>query len=60
MALSDINNPGKAPCCSVGKWKGRKAGVSVCVGEDPHRSRGRHDRIGGVGGVPGKGITFEM
>jgi hypothetical protein len=34
--------------------------VGGWVEEHPHRSRGREDGLGGLGGCLGKGITFEM
>ena len=39
-----------------------RAGVGGWVGEHPPRSMGREDVIGCFqeGGIPGKGITFEM
>jgi hypothetical protein len=46
---------------SVGKFKGKEAGVGGWVIEHPHRSRGREYGIGGSQGQKsGKGITFEM
>jgi hypothetical protein len=46
---------------SVGKFKGREAGVYRWVGEHPHKSRGREDVIGSFQGVElGKGIIFLM
>jgi hypothetical protein len=46
---------------SVGECLVREVRIGVWVGERPHRSRGREDRIGDVyGGEPGRGITFEM
>jgi hypothetical protein len=39
--------PEKAQCPSVGKCQGREAGVAGWMEEQPHRSRGREDGIGG-------------
>ena len=39
--------PEGIPCPSVGECQRGKVGVGGWVGEHPHRSRGREDRIGG-------------
>ena len=46
--------PVKVLCPSIGKCQGQEAGVGGLM------SRGRKEGIGGFGGKPGKGITFEM
>ena len=51
----------KALCLSVGECQVWKVGVGVCVGDYPHRSRGREEEIEGLrGGGTQKRITFEM
>jgi hypothetical protein len=48
-------------CTNVGECQGGEATLGGWVGEYPHRSKGRGDRIGGFhGGGPGKGIKFEI
>jgi hypothetical protein len=39
--------PEKALCPSVWEYQGREVGVGGWVGEDPGRSRGRENGIGG-------------
>jgi hypothetical protein len=41
--------PVKAQCSSIGECQGREAGVGRWVGEHPHRSKRRGDRIVGRG-----------
>ena len=57
-------DPVKALWPSVGEWQAREVGVGGCLGEHPHRSRGRGDEIGasrwGWVMCQEKGITFEM
>ena len=48
----------KTQCPSVGEFEGREAGVGGCMGEHPHRSRGRGEGIGSFWG--GIGETCEM
>jgi hypothetical protein len=53
--------PVKARCPSVGEFQGGEVGVVGCMREQPHKSRGRMDGLGGfLEWKPGKGITFEM
>jgi hypothetical protein len=48
-------SPVKAQCPSVGN---AMAGKQVCVGEHPHRNRGREDRIESFQGETRKGDTI--